>query len=78
MNFHLLGLGLMLGIMVWPHTDQNARISRMEARLETNMEAKIDGVEWRLNDYAMTRRDAVLAQLKAYIYGAACQCQEEK
>ena len=36
LKYHLIGLGLLLTIMIWLHTDQNARISRMENRLDAN------------------------------------------
>lgn len=64
LNFHFIGLLLLLGIMVWLHTDQNARISRVEARLETKIAAldiKIDRIE---DSFAIQRN-------------TACQCEKE-
>ncbi len=65
LNFHFIGLILLLGIMVWLHTDQNARINRVEARLET----KIDGVEERI----VSRLETVFANQPT----TACQCEKE-
>ena len=65
LNFHFIGLILLLGIMVWLHTDQNARINRVEARLET----KIDGVEARI----VSRLETVFANQPT----TACQCEKE-
>lgn len=51
LNFHFIGFVLLLGIMVWLHTDQNSRINRVEGRLEakiTALDAKIDGLEERI------------------------------
>ena len=38
LNFHFIGLILLLGIMVWLHTDQNARINRVEERIVSRLE----------------------------------------
>lgn len=65
LNFHFIGLGLLLTIMIWIHTDQNARINRVEARLET----KIDGVEERI----VSRLETVFANQLT----TACQCEKE-
>ena len=68
LNFHFIGLILLLGIMVWLHTDQNARINRVEERLET----KIDGVEERLN----AKIDRIETSF-ASLLNTACQCKKE-
>ena len=68
LNFHFIGLILLLGIMVWLHTDQNARINRVEERLET----KIDGMEERLNA-KIDRIETSFASQPT----SACQCEKE-
>lgn len=66
--YHLIGLVLLLGIMVWLHTAQNARISRVESRLEI----KIDGVEERLN----AKIDRIETSFASH-RNTACQCEKE-
>ena len=45
LNFHFIGFVLILGIMVWLHADQNARINRVEERIVSRLE--ISGSDYR-------------------------------